>query len=130
MSVVRPGKSGAEEIQALMKKFRENPPATLAGSPVVTVKDYLSLKATDTATGKSEDMDMPTTSNVLQYFTADGSKVSVRPSGTEPKIKFYMEVRLPMGIAYQRKDMINSTKSQILDSQTPLNRSFRVSKLH
>lgn len=96
VSVVRPGKSGAEEIQALMKKFRENPPATLAGSPVVTVKDYLSLKATDTATGKSEDMDMPTTSNVLQYFTADGSKVSVRPSGTEPKIKFYMEVRLPM----------------------------------
>ena len=96
VSVVRPGKSGAEEIQAMMKQFRENPPKTLAGSEVITVKDYLSLKETDTRTGESVLMDMPATSNVLQYFTADGSKVSVRPSGTEPKIKFYMEVRVPM----------------------------------
>lgn len=96
VSVVRPGKSGAEEIQAMMKQFRENPPKTLAGSEVVTVKDYLSLKATDVKTGTVTEMDMPATSNVLQYFTADGSKVSVRPSGTEPKIKFYMEVRCPM----------------------------------
>lgn len=95
VSVVRPGKSGAEEIQALMKQFRENPPKTLAGSPVEVVKDYLSLNATH-ADGKVEKLDFPTTSNVLQYFTADGSKVSVRPSGTEPKIKFYMEVRVPM----------------------------------
>lgn len=96
VSVVRPGKSGAEEIQAMMKQFRENPPKALAGSEVVTVKDYLSLKATDVKTGTVTEMDMPATSNVLQYFTADGSKVSVRPSGTEPKIKFYMEVRCPM----------------------------------
>jgi len=96
ISVVRPGKTGADEIQAMMKNFRENPPQTLGGSPVVTVKDYLALTCTDVNTGKSEKLDMPTTSNVLQYFTADGSKVSIRPSGTEPKIKFYIEAKHPM----------------------------------
>ena len=96
VSVVRPGKSGAEEIQAMMKCFRENPPKELAGSPVTIIKDYDTLNLTHTADGSVEKLDFPTTSNVLQYFTADGSKVSVRPSGTEPKIKFYMEVRVPM----------------------------------
>ena len=96
VSVVRPGKSGAEEIQALMKQFRENPPKTLAGSPVTIIKDYASLDLTHTDTNTIEKLDFPCTSNVLQYFTADGSKVSVRPSGTEPKIKFYMEVKVPM----------------------------------
>ncbi|MDE6079215.1 MAG: phospho-sugar mutase [Duncaniella sp.] len=95
VSVVRPGKSGAEEIQALMKQFRENPPKQLAGSPVEVVKDYLSLNATH-ADGTVEKLNFPTTSNVLQFFTEDGSKVSIRPSGTEPKIKFYMEVKVPM----------------------------------
>ncbi|MDE6555862.1 MAG: phospho-sugar mutase [Duncaniella sp.] len=95
VSVVRPGKSGAEEIQALMKQFRENPPKSLAGSPVEVVKDYLTLDATH-ADGTVEKLNFPTTSNVLQYFTVDGSKVSIRPSGTEPKIKFYMEVKVPM----------------------------------
>ena len=95
VSVVRPGKSGAEEIQALMKQFRENPPKQLAGSPVEVVKDYLSLNATH-ADGTIEKLNFPTTSNVLQFFTEDGSKVSIRPSGTEPKIKFYMEVKVPM----------------------------------
>lgn len=93
ISVVRPGKTGAEEIQAMMKNFRENPQKELGGSPVVTIKDYLDLNATDVTTGKVEKMDFPTTSNVLQYFTADGTKVSIRPSGTEPKIKFYIEVK-------------------------------------
>ncbi len=92
ISVVRKGKSGAEEIIAMMKGFRANPPKTLAGSPVVTIKDYADLNCTDVPTGHVDKMDFPTTSNVLQYFTADGSKVSVRPSGTEPKIKFYIEV--------------------------------------
>lgn len=92
ISVVRPGKSGAEEIVAMMKQFRENPPKELAGSPVITIKDYADLNCTDVATGKLTKMDFPTTSNVLQYFTADGTKVSIRPSGTEPKIKFYIEV--------------------------------------
>jgi len=95
VSVVRPGKTGAEEIQAMMKNFRENPPKTLAGAPVVEVKDYATLDLTK-ADGTKEKLNFPTTSNVLQWFTDDNSKISVRPSGTEPKIKFYMEVRVPM----------------------------------
>lgn len=93
ISVVRKGKSGAEEIVAMMKSFRANPLKELAGSPVVCVKDYDSLEALNPVTGEKSKLDMPVTSNVLQYFTADGSKVSIRPSGTEPKIKFYIEVR-------------------------------------
>ncbi len=93
ISVVRKGKSGAEEIIAMMKNFRANPMKELGGSTVVLVKDYESLEAVNPLTGEKSKLDMPTTSNVLQYFTADGSKVSIRPSGTEPKIKFYIEVR-------------------------------------
>lgn len=93
ISVVRKGKSGAEEIVAMMKNFRENPMKELGGSPVILIKDYASLEATDVVKGTKSKLDMPVTSNVLQYFSADGSKVSIRPSGTEPKIKFYIEVR-------------------------------------
>ena len=93
ISVVRKGKSGAEEIVAMMKNFRENPMKELGGSPVILVKDYASLEVTDVVNGTKSKLDMPVTSNVLQYFSADGSKVSIRPSGTEPKIKFYIEVR-------------------------------------
>ena len=93
VSVVRPGKSGADEIVAMMKNFRANPPKQLAGSDVVLVKDYADLNCTNLVTGEKEKMNFPTTSNVLQFFTAAGDKVSVRPSGTEPKIKFYVEVR-------------------------------------
>lgn len=96
VSVVRPGKSGAEEIVAMMKNFRENPPQELAGSPVVKIKDYSDLTCRDLKSGETEKMDFPTTSNVLQFFTEAGDKVSVRPSGTEPKIKFYVEVREDM----------------------------------
>lgn len=96
ISVVKKGKSGAEEIQQMMTNFRNNPPKEMAGSPIVLWKDYKSLKQTD-ASGKVSDINMPATSDVLQYFTADGSKVSVRPSGTEPKIKFYVEVKGEMG---------------------------------
>jgi len=92
VSVVRPGKTGAEEIQKMMINFRANPPKQIDGSPVILVKDYADLNCTDTRTGKVTKMDFPTTSNVLQYFTEDGTKVSIRPSGTEPKIKFYIEV--------------------------------------
>ncbi len=92
ISVVRPGKTGADEIQQMMKDFRANPPKQLAGSPVVIVKDYADLNCTDLRDGKISKMDFPTTSNVLQFFTEDGTKVSIRPSGTEPKIKFYVEV--------------------------------------
>ena len=93
ISVVRKGKSGAEEIVAMMKNFRKNPPKSLGGSDVIIVKDYDSLTLTDIKAGTVEKMDMPTTSNVLQFFTEDGTKISVRPSGTEPKIKFYVEVK-------------------------------------
>ena len=112
ISVVRTGKSGAEEIQAMMKNFRENPPKQLGGSDVVTIKDYADLNVTDVTTGTVSKMDMPTTSNVLQYFTADGTKVSVRPSGTEPKIKFYIEVRgtLPTAADYDKVNAEAQTK--------------------
>jgi len=96
ISVVRPGKSGAEEIAAMMREFRVNPPKTLAGSPVTAIKDYLDLNATDLINGNVSKLDFPTTSNVLQFFNALGDKVSIRPSGTEPKIKFYVEVREPL----------------------------------
>lgn len=96
ISVVRPGKSGAEEIAAMMREFRANPPKTLTGSPVTAIKDYLDLNATDLINGNVSKLDFPTTSNVLQFFNALGDKVSIRPSGTEPKIKFYVEVREPL----------------------------------
>ena len=98
VNVVKPGKTGAEEIQAMMAGFRANPPKEIGGSPVVLTKDYKTLKATD-AQGSVTDLVMPETSNVLQYFTEDGTKISVRPSGTEPKIKFYIEVKGQMKCA-------------------------------
>ncbi len=93
ISVVRKGKSGAEEIIQMMKDFRTNPPKEIAGSKVKLVKDYMSLVQTNVLTGEVIQLEMPATSDVLQYFTEDGTKISVRPSGTEPKIKFYIEVR-------------------------------------
>ena len=90
INVVKPGKSGADEIKQMMTDFRACPPKELAGSKVVLVKDYQTLKATS-ADGKQTEIAQPVTSNVLQWYTADGTKVSVRPSGTEPKIKFYVE---------------------------------------
>ena len=95
VNVVKPGKSGAEKIKAMMDNFRANPPKEIGGSKVVLIKDYKTLKAD--AEGQVSDLNMPETSNVLQYFTEDGTKISVRPSGTEPKIKFYIEVKGEMG---------------------------------
>jgi phosphoglucomutase len=92
VSVVKQGKSGAEEIEAMMKNYRENPMKELAGSRVVLVKDYAKLIEKDLIENETVSLDMPTTSNVLQYFSEDGTKVSIRPSGTEPKIKFYIEI--------------------------------------
>ena len=103
INVVKPGKSGADEIKAMMEKFRSNPPKEIAGSKVVIAKDYKTLEQTD-ANGVVTKLDMPETSNVLQWFCEDGTKVSVRPSGTEPKIKFYLEVKGEMKCAgcYER----------------------------
>ena len=95
ISLVREGKEGADEIEAMMKNFRANPVKELAGSPVILSKDFAKLESVDYEKEEVMTLNMPTTSNVLQYFTRDGSKVSIRPSGTEPKIKFYIEVRGP-----------------------------------
>jgi phosphoglucomutase len=92
-SVTKEGRSGAEEIENMMKNFRENPIKQIAGSKVTLIKDFVTLKALDLAINEEYTLEMPTTSNVLQYFTEDGTKISIRPSGTEPKIKFYIEVK-------------------------------------
>lgn len=92
VNVVKPGKSGADEIKRMMTDFRNNPPQDLGGSKVVLWKDFQTLEQT-VADGTKTKIDMPTTSNVLQWFCEDGNKISVRPSGTEPKIKFYIEVK-------------------------------------
>ena len=92
INVVKPGKSGADEIKQMMTDFRANPPKELGGSKICLWKDYQSLEATK-ADGTVEKLDMPATANVLQWFTEDGIKISVRPSGTEPKIKFYTEIK-------------------------------------
>lgn len=111
INVERPGKSGAEEIQQMMINFRNNPPTDLGGSKVTLRKDFKTLVATD-AEGNETKLDMPESSNVLQWFCEDGTKVSVRPSGTEPKIKFYIEVKAPMTDAsqYEALDKESMTK--------------------
>lgn len=91
VSITKKGKSGAEEIKALMEKFRNNPPATLGGSKVATLKDYELGVETDIRTGLKKELELPK-SDVLQFVTEDGSIISARPSGTEPKIKFYCSV--------------------------------------
>lgn len=113
VSLVRKGKSGAEEIIAIMKEFRANPPKQIAGSDVVIVKDYADLNMKNLKTGEVTKMDMPTTSNVLQYFTEDGTKISIRPSGTEPKIKFYVEVKGSMKTNADYADANNKADAKI-----------------
>ena len=93
ISLVRKGKEGADEIEAMMKNFRNNPLTSIAGSTVTLLKDYATLEAKDFESNENISLPMPTTSNVLQYYTQDGTKLSIRPSGTEPKIKFYIEVK-------------------------------------
>ncbi len=95
VSITKKGKTGAEEIKAMMEKFRNNPPEKLGGSDVVTLKDYELNKETDIKVGSSKDLGFPK-SDVLQFITADGSIISARPSGTEPKIKFYCSVNTPL----------------------------------
>ncbi|MFV0555224.1 MAG: phospho-sugar mutase [Mangrovibacterium sp.] len=94
--IVRPGKTGADEIKQMMIDFRATPPATLGGSRLKTVKDYGALVEKNLITGEEKKIAQKITSNVLQFFTEDGTKISVRPSGTEPKIKFYFEIASPM----------------------------------
>ena len=93
ISVVKKGKTGAEEIKKMMTTLRSRPPKEIAGSAVILIKDFATLRSIDLRAGETTTLEMPETSNVLQFFTQDGTKISVRPSGTEPKIKFYIEVR-------------------------------------
>ena len=113
INVVRPGKTGADEIRQMMTDFRgTKAPREIAGSPVVLTKDYQALTATD-ADGNVTKLDMPTTSNVLQWFCADGTKISVRPSGTEPKIKFYVEVKGQIGCANCYPGAVANAKERV-----------------
>jgi phosphoglucomutase len=95
VSLVKKGKEGADEIEAMMKEYRANPPVSLGGSPITFIKDFAKLEGVDRVRNEQVVLEMTTTSNVLQYFTEDGTKLSIRPSGTEPKIKYYIEVKGP-----------------------------------
>lgn len=108
MNMVRKGREGAEEIKEMMRNFRENPPKELAGQTIVKILDYASLTSLDVASGKQSSLEMPTTSNVLQYYTDGGIKLSIRPSGTEPKIKFYICVKEPVS---KREDLTKARQS-------------------
>ncbi len=110
VNLVKKGKSGAEEIQKMMADFRSTPPAELAGSKVVAVKDYELSVEKNLIDGTEKTIDLPK-SNVLQFYTADGAKISVRPSGTEPKIKFYVSVKAPMCCAGKYREI----ESQLVD---------------
>ena len=112
VSVVRKGKEGAEQIQQMMVDFRTNAPKVLAGSPVVKVLDYKSLEETDLVTGEKKSIDQDS-SNVLQWITADGTLVSVRPSGTEPKIKFYFGVKEPLPSVEQYDEVLAKLDAKI-----------------
>ncbi|MDR0758446.1 MAG: phospho-sugar mutase, partial [Tannerella sp.] len=111
ISVVKKGKSGAEEIEAMMKQYRENPLTEIAGSKVVMLYDYASLKGRSFPDGETFSLNMPTTSNVLQYSTNDKTKISIRPSGTEPKIKFYCEVHIDV----KKAEDIEAAEREALD---------------
>ncbi|KGN98596.1 phosphoglucomutase [Porphyromonas macacae] len=107
ISVVRTGKSGADEIEAMMKGYRNEPMTEIAGSKVKERLDYARLEGYVSDTGDVFTLDMPTTSNVLQFMTEDGTKLSIRPSGTEPKIKYYIGVRQPVS---GREDLAEAEK--------------------
>ena len=113
ISITKKGMNGQKEIAEMMETYRLQPPALLAGSPVVSLLDYQLQQATDLVTGEKTSIQLPK-SNVLQFITADGSKISARPSGTEPKIKFYFSVQAPLSnkedferVQVQLKDKIS-----------------------
>lgn len=120
VNVVRPGKTGQDEIKQMMSDFRQNPPTELGGSKVVLWKDYKTLEGKN-ADGTVDKLDMPDTSNVLQWFCEDGTKVSVRPSGTEPKIKFYVEVKGTMTEASQYAELDKKGAEKIAAIKKSLN---------
>jgi phosphoglucomutase len=114
--VIREGKTGADEILRIMANFRSIPPKKLGGSPLLFVKDYSTLVEKNLSTCKEKAINQKTTSNVLQFFTQDGTKISVRPSGTEPKIKFYFEVKgeLKSRAKFDEADQIAEAKIEAI----------------
>ncbi len=106
INVVRKGREGAEQIEQMMKDFRENPPKEIAGSPVAILKDFKEQTKLNVASGEKSVMDDIPKSNVLIYYTEDGTKVCVRPSGTEPKIKFYVSVKDEIASEQDFKDKL------------------------
>ena len=120
VNVVKPGKSGADEIKQMMTDFRNTPPTELGGSKIVLWKDYKTLEQRD-ADGNVSKLDMPETSNVLQWFCDDETKISVRPSGTEPKIKFYIEVKDTMASAADYTRCLEAANNKIEAIKKSLN---------
>lgn len=121
INVVRKGRTGAEEIQQMMKDFRENPPKEIAGSKVVELKDFQEQTSLNVPENKKSVMDEIPKSNVLIYYTEDGTKVCVRPSGTEPKIKFYVSVKDQIASEQDFKDKVTSLGAKIDKVKTDLN---------
>jgi len=120
ISVVKEGKSGADEIEAMMQNFRNNPVREIAGSKVVFIKDFVKLTGKDLIENETVSLDMPTTSNVLQYFTEDKTKISIRPSGTEPKIKFYIEVHSKVNSIEELADAEKAAEEKIAEIRKSL----------
>ncbi|MHA6697630.1 phospho-sugar mutase [Chryseobacterium sp. A321] len=121
INVVKKGQQGALEIQEMMREFRENPPKTLAGSPVEEIKDFQSQSSTRVSTGKTGPMDGIPKSNVLIYYTMDGTKVCVRPSGTEPKIKFYVSLKDTLDKKEEFNSKIEKLELKLQEIKTDLN---------
>lgn len=121
INVVKKGREGAEEIQLMMKNFRENPPKELAGSPVKIVEDYKEQTTTDLRTNATSVMDEIPKSNVLIWYTEDGTKVCVRPSGTEPKIKFYVSVKDSLENIADYETKMENLKNKIQQVRASLN---------
>ncbi len=112
LPIVRKGKEGAEQIQRMMADFRATPPAAILGSPVVRINDFQTLETLDTRSGARTPIEQDR-SNVLQWFTEDGTTVSVRPSGTEPKIKFYFGVKAPLASAAEYERTVAALDAKI-----------------
>lgn len=112
VSVYKRGREGAKEIQQMLKNYREQPPAQLGGSKVVTIKDYKTRQTKELASGQTTPIDLPS-SNVLQFITEDGSIISVRPSGTEPKIKFYCSVNTELKDQQQFESVTQKLETKI-----------------
>lgn len=112
VSLTKKGKTGAEEIKAMMEQFRNNPPAQLGGSKVITLKDYELRTETDLTSNTTKPLELPK-SDVLQFITEDGSIISARPSGTEPKIKFYCSVNAPLADKAQYKEVEGQLSDKI-----------------